>query len=135
MPIEFTWIVPDKILLSRWWDHVSEDDMRVLVEELGLILDSAEQLIHTVADMSDIKSMDDDAVYYYFRSRIPTHPRRGRVAMVNPPFQSAVLTDMFNRVSEREMFRQFGTRDAARAYLLSHDTPPPALRPGDELSA
>jgi hypothetical protein len=128
MPIEITWMIPDKILMSIWRGEITQDDMRILVEELGIILDTASDVVHTIIDLSDVSRIHDEAAYYYFGSRIPRHPNRGRIALVRAPLQGAVLADAFNRVSDREMFRLFETRDEARAFLLRHDTPPPALR-------
>jgi hypothetical protein len=131
MPIELTWLLPDTILLSRWSGEITEQNMRVLVEELGIILDAAPRLIHTLIDLSETRHIQNEAAYYYFRSRIPSHPRRGRIALVRAPFQGAALADVFNRVSAREMFRTFNTRDEACNFLLHHDTPPPATTPPD----
>jgi hypothetical protein len=127
MPIALSWMLPDTILLSRWSGEITEQDMRVLVEELGIILDTAPRLIHTLVDLSETRHIQDEAAYYYFGSRIPSHPRRGRIALVRAPFQGAVLADVFNRVSAREMFRLFDTREEACDFLLHHDTPPPAM--------
>jgi hypothetical protein len=135
MPIELSWLVPDIILLSRWSGDITEQDMCVLVEELGIILDAAPRVIHSVIDLSDTQRIQDEAAYYYFRSRIPQHPRRGRVALVRAPFQGMVLADVFNRVSQQEMFRLFDTRDEARAFLMRHDTSPPVLPPSENSPA
>jgi hypothetical protein len=125
MPIELSWLLPDTILLSRWSGEITEHDMQVLVEELGIILDTAPRLIHTLIELSEARHIQSEAAYYYFRSRIPTHPHRGRVALVQAPFQGAALADVFNRVSGRELFRIFNTRDEAYDFLRRHDTPPP----------
>jgi hypothetical protein len=127
MPIELSWLVPDAILLSQWSGDITPPDVGVLVDELGIILDNAPRLIHTVIDLSDARRINDDAVYSYFRSPIPRHPRRGRIALVGASFHSQALADVLNRVSEHEMFRLFNSRDEARDFLLRHDTPPPAL--------
>jgi hypothetical protein len=127
MPIELTWLVPDLIILSRWIGHIKEDDMLVLVDELGLILDSAARPIHSVIDMSDVIDISPNAAYSYIQSRIPTHPRRGRIGLVGTTFQSQVLADMLNRITRLELFRLFDTRAEARDYFLLHDSPPPPL--------
>jgi hypothetical protein len=127
MPIELSWLLPDTILLSRWSGDIAEPDVRVLVDELGIILDNAPRLIHTIIDLSETRVVHDEAAYYYFRSRIPRHPRRGRVALVKASFHSRALADVLNRISQREMFRLFDSRDEARDFLLRHDTPPPGL--------
>lgn len=132
MPIELTWLVPDMVILSRWIADVTEDDMLVLVDELGLILDTATRPIHTVIDMSDVMDISPNAGYGYLQSRIPTHPNRGRVGLVSPSFQGQVLADMLNRISQLEQFRFFDTRAEARDYLLIHDTPPPPLQPDED---
>jgi hypothetical protein len=127
MPIELSWLVPDAILLSQWSGDITPPDVGVLVDELGIILDNAPRLIHTVIDLSDARHINDDAVYTYFRSPIPHHPRRGRIALVGASFHSQALADVLNRVSQHEMFRLFNSRDEARDFLLRHNTPPPAL--------
>lgn len=132
MMIELSWLLPDRILLSRWSGEITEQDMRDLVEELGIILDMAPRLIHTLIDLSETRHIQDEAAYYYFRSRITTHPHRGRIALVQAPFQGAALADVFNRVSAREMFRVFDTREEARQFLLDNDTPPPTMPPPDQ---
>jgi predicted phosphohydrolase len=127
VPIELTWLLPDKILLSRWTGVVSEDDMRVLVEELTIIFDAATGLIHTVIELSDVSHISTEGIYLYIQSSISHHPHRGRICMVNPTFESEVLADMTNRVFQREMVRVVETREQARDFLLGHDTPPPNL--------
>jgi hypothetical protein len=97
MTIELSWLVPDTTLLSHW------------------------------IDLSDCRHINDDAVYHYFRSPIPRHPRRGRIALVGASFHSQALADVLNRVSHHEMFQAFDSRHEARAFLLHHDTPPPSL--------
>ncbi len=82
MPIKLSWLVPDKILLSRWSGEITVQDMQILVDELGIILDTAPRLVHSIIDLSEVQRIHDEAAYYYFRSRIPRHPRRGRVALV-----------------------------------------------------
>jgi hypothetical protein len=127
MPIELSWLLPDAILLSQWSGDITEPDMCVLVDELGIILDNAPRLVHTIIDLSEAGHVHDDAVYYYFRSPIPRHPHRGRVALVGGSFHSQALSDVLNRVFQREMIRLFDSRDDARNFLLSHDSAPPAL--------
>jgi hypothetical protein len=127
MPIELVWLIPDTILLSRWSGHITKRDVLFLVDELGIILDAAPRIVHSIVDLSDAGRIGDEAAYAYFRSRIPTHPRRGRVALVRAAFQGVALADIFNRVSNRELFRLFDTREEARDFLLHHDTVPPAL--------
>ncbi len=131
MPIELSWLLPDKILISAWSGHITVQDMQVLVEELGIILDAAPYTVHSVIDLSSARQIDDEAAYYYFSSRIPRHPRRGRIALVRAPFHGAALADVFNRVAERELFRLFDSRDEARDFLLHHDSPPPSLKGGE----
>ena len=127
MPIELSWLLPDMILLSYWSGDITEPDIRVLVDELGIIFDDAPRPVHTIIDLSEAGHIQDDAIYYYFRSRIPTHPRRGRVALIGASFHSQALADVLNRVSQQEMFRLFDSRKEARDFLLRHDTPPPDL--------
>ncbi len=131
MPIEFSWLLPDKILLSRWSGDITEQDVRVLVDELGVILDNAPRLVHTIIDLSEVGRIHDETVYYYFNSRIPRHPRRGRVALVRASFHGRALADVLNRVSQHELFRLFESREEARDFLLRHDTTPPALTSPD----
>jgi hypothetical protein len=132
MPIELSWLLPDKILLSLWSGDITVQDVHVLVEELGIILDAAPHTIHSVIDLANARHVDDEAAYYYFSSRIPRHPRRGRVALVRASFQGVALADVFNRVSDLELFRLFDTRDEARDFLLRHDSPPPGLHAADD---
>jgi hypothetical protein len=131
MPIELIWLLPDAILLSRWSGDITEHDAYVLVDELGIILDNAPRLVHAILDLSEAGDIDDDAIYYYFGSRIPRHPHRGRVALIGASFHSQALADILNRVSQQEMFRLFDSREEARAFLLAHDTPPPDLPPSE----
>jgi len=129
MPIELTWLIPDKILLSRWIGDVSEEDMHVLVDEIGVVLDTATSLIHTVIDLSEVRHVSIGVAQVYLQSRIPTHPHRGRIGMVRSNVEGATVADLVNRLSRREMVRFFSTRGEARDFLLSHDTPPPPLPP------
>lgn len=134
MPIDLSWLIPDTILLSRWSGDITSRDILFLIDELGIILDAAPRIVHSLIDLSNAGRIDDEAAYAYFRSRIPTHPRRGRVALVGATFQGIALADIFNRVSNREMFQLFDTREEARDFLLHHDTVPPDLRPASPTS-
>jgi hypothetical protein len=127
MPIELIWLLPDAILLSRWSGDITEHDATVLVDELGIILDNAPRVVHTILDLSEARHVDDDAIYYYFGSRIPRHPHRGRVALIRASFHGQAIAEVLNRVSQQEMFRLFDSREEAREFLLAHDTPPPDL--------
>ncbi len=127
MPIELSWFIPDKILLSHWSGVVSVDDLRVLIEELSIILDEAHGLIHTVIDLSEVELISDDVVQLYAASSVARHPRRGRIGVVNPSPHAAVLGDLINRNAKREMIQFFDTQTAARDYLLSHNEPPPII--------
>ena len=127
MPIELTWLLPDKILLSRWTGEVSEDDMRVVIEETRIILEAANGLIHTVVELVDVNHISTDGVYLFIESNIPKHPNHGRICVVNPTFESEVLADMTNRVFQLDMLRLFDSQEEARDFLLAHDNPPPAL--------
>lgn len=130
MSIELTWLVPDQILLSCWTDVVTEDDMRVLVEELIIIFDAADRLIHSVIDLAAVRSFNDAAIYLYYQSPAAKHPRRGRIAVVKPPLQGQIMADVLNRVAQRELVRLFDTREDARDFLLTNDSPPPVYYSG-----
>lgn len=127
MPIELRWLLPEKILLSRWTGEVSEDDVRVLIEELNIIFGAANGLIHTVIELVEVSHISTDGIYQYIQSDVSQHPKRGRICVVYPTFESEVLADMMNRVFQREMVRLFETREAARDFLVAHDSPPPSL--------
>jgi hypothetical protein len=133
VPIELSWLIPDKILLSRWTGDISGEDMRVLVEELGIVLDGAAFPIHTVIDLSEARHVSTEAVYVYLQSSIPRHVHRGRIGMVKSNMEGEVVADLVNRISRREMVRTFDTRAEACKFLLDHDNPPPPLQPGPDL--
>lgn len=133
MAIELTWLIPDKILLSRWSGDVGDEDIRVLVGELRIILDAALAPIHTVIDMSEVKHIASNVFYLYVQSDIPLHSRRGRIGMVRPTVEGEILADLINRFTQHEMIRLFPSRDEARNYLLEHDTTPPILQFGSDL--
>jgi hypothetical protein len=128
MPIELTWFIPDRILLSRWIGHVNEEDMLVLVDEIGIILDTAQRPIHTIIDMSEVADISPNAAYSYIQSRIPTHPRRGRVCLVATTFHIQVMADTLNRISQLELFHLCASRNEARDFLFLNDTQPPPLQ-------
>jgi hypothetical protein len=133
MPIELSWLIPDKILLSRWMGDISGEDMRVLVEELRIVLDGADFPIHTVIDLSEARHVSSEAADVYLQSPIPTHVHRGRIGMVKSNVEGEIVATLVNRQAHREMVRMFDTRDEACAFLLDHDTPPPPLQPGSDL--
>ncbi len=130
MAIELIWLIPHKILLAIGANPITEEDVVVFVEELSIILDAADRPIHTVLDMSAIKTLDDSAAYIFYDSPIPMHPNRGRFGIVNANFQSRVQADILNRISGVEIFQFFNSREAASAFLQAHDSPPPMLPAG-----
>jgi hypothetical protein len=130
MPIEITWMIPQKILLACGAEPITEDDMHVFIEEFSIILDAADRLTHTVLDLSHVKTIDDAIAYVFYGSRVPEHPRRGRIGMVNANFQGRVQADILNRISGREMFHLFDSRETARTFLLTHDSPAPPFAAG-----
>ncbi len=132
MPIELTWLIPNQILISRWSGDVSPSDMNVLVEELAIILDAADRPIHTLIDLTNVDSIHPDVLPIYLQSSIPEHSLRGRIALAGTLAGIQTLVDRLNQTTGREMVRLFATRAEARDYLLSHDTPPPALPPTPE---
>jgi len=134
VPIELSWLIPDKILLSRWTGDITEEDMRVLVEELEIVLDSAALPIHTVIDLSEARHVSTEAAYVYLQSSIPAHVHRGRIGVVKANIEAKAVADLVNRISRREMVRMFATRDEACRFLLNHDNPPPPLPPGSDPS-
>ncbi|MBI5957726.1 MAG: STAS/SEC14 domain-containing protein [Chloroflexi bacterium] len=127
MPVEMIWLVPDKILLSRWIGNITAADINIVLDEIRLILENADDYIHSLIDLADLGTIDPDAIYLYAQSALATHPHRGRIAGVNPTFESEVLADLLNRMTQRELIRMFPTREAARDFLLQNDTPPPLL--------
>lgn len=130
MSLELSWLIPDKILLLSWADTVTDDDMRILIEELVIILDAADQVIHSVIEMAGAHTFSDSIIYEYYQSPAAHHPQRGRIALVQPTFQLKVLADVVNRVSESELFHTCATREEACAFLLANDSPPPAYHTG-----
>jgi hypothetical protein len=128
MPIELIWLVPDKILLSRWIGTITNDDITILMDELRVVLDNADRLVHTIIDLSESTAISPDVIYLYVQSQIPSHVNRGRIGLIGASFQSEALADLLNRISQREMVRLFSTRTAARDFLSRNDTPPPVLR-------
>ncbi|MBN1565220.1 MAG: hypothetical protein JXA10_15350 [Anaerolineae bacterium] len=130
MSIEITWMIPQRILLASGGEPITESDMQVFVEEWRFILDAASRLIHTIWDLSNVQTITESVPYIYYDSRIPEHPRRGRTALINPNFQGRVQADILNRISGHELFRAFESRDAARDFLLAHDSPPPVFAVG-----
>ncbi|HEX3054336.1 MAG TPA: hypothetical protein VHP83_27010 [Aggregatilineaceae bacterium] len=129
MPIELTWMLPDKILLARWYGMVRAEDASIFLEELSLILDEAPRLLHIVLEASELIDVTMDAVYLYLGSNINFHPRRGRIAAVGGGYRVEIVADVINRISQYDLIRLFRTREEAQDFLLSHDTPPP-VRPG-----
>lgn len=130
MPIEFTWLLPDKILLSRWYGTVTAEDMRILSDELQVVFEHTTSLIHSIIDLYDLDDVADDIVTAYFKGAAATHPRRGRIAAVQIPARYRALAERANQLAGREILRAFETRSDARDYLLANDTPPPPLGPG-----
>lgn len=127
MSIELSWLIPDKILLSRWSGHVSTDDMRLLIEELSIILSGSGTPIHTLIDLSDVHSISPDVVAVYAGSQVPLHPRRGRIAIAGSAPGLVELGRRLNEGAQRELVRLFPTRAEARDFLLRNDTSPPLL--------
>jgi hypothetical protein len=127
MPFEFIWLIPNKILLSRWYGAVTVDDARVLTDELAVVFDEADTLIHTVIDTRDLTDFDPEFLKAYFASPAAAHPYRGRIAIVQAPTQWLSLVDHANQMTGRMLARVFETRDEARDYLLANDSPPPPL--------
>jgi hypothetical protein len=133
VPIELSWLIPDKVLLCRWIGDISGEDVRVLVEELGIVLDGAPYPIHTVIDLSEVQQVSFEAAYVYLQSSIPRHVRQGRTGIVRPNIEGEVAADLVNRISRRELVRTFDARDEACRFLLDHDNPPPPVQPGSDV--
>jgi hypothetical protein len=129
MPIEFIWLIPEKILLSRWSGDITPDDIRVLVDELSVTFQVAQNVVHTIIDLNDFYHTTPEAMAVYSDSEIPAHPYRGRVAVVGASEISHRLSALVNRRSQRDMVRVFETREEALKFLLTNDTPPPRLPP------
>jgi len=127
MPVELTWMQPDKILLTRWISAVGDDDVRVLFEELRIILDHAETPVHLIIDLSDVTELSPDTPYIFLQSAIPAHSQRGRIGLVGSRLHAQVMADLVNRVLAHEMMRLFRDRTLARDFMLEHDSPPPKL--------
>lgn len=130
MPIEFTWLLPDKILLSRWYGTVTTEDMRILTGELQVVFEHARTLIHSIIDLYDLEDVADDIATAYFEGTAATHPWRGRIAIVQLPEHYRALVERANQLAGREMLRAFETRSEACDFLLTNDTPPPPLGSG-----
>ncbi len=132
MPIEITWLVPDKIVLERWFGTIDDNHTRIMIEEMSLILDTAQAPVHTLLDLSEVGHISPSLIYLYLQSSIPRHPNRGRICGFSPTVESEILADLLNRITQRELLRLFSNREEARAYLLSHDSPPPPLPHGPD---
>ncbi|MBN1681515.1 MAG: STAS/SEC14 domain-containing protein [Anaerolineae bacterium] len=134
MAIEITWLIPDKIVLSRWTGEVTVEDVEMMVEELGITFENSRHTIHSMIDLSNFSHTSREAMTAYLNSPIPTHPRRGRVAVVGSSSEAIDLADYVNSALKLDMVRLFETHEKARAFLLEHDTPPPALNSERDLS-
>jgi hypothetical protein len=130
MPIELTWLVPDKIVLARWHGAIDDYHAGVMIEEMCLILDTAHSLVHTLLDLSEVGHISPSMIYLYLQSPIPKHPNRGRMCGFNATVEGEILADLLNRITQHEMIRLFTNREDARNYLLGHDSPPPPLAYG-----
>lgn len=133
MPIELTWMIPDKILLSRWCGPIDDYHIIVMVEEMGIILDNTRSLVHTLIDLSEVGHISPNMIILYLKSRVPFHPRRGRICGCWPTMEGEILADLLNRITQHEMIRLFPTREAALEFLITHDSPPPPLSFGPNL--
>lgn len=127
MPVELTWMQPDKILLAQWIGAVSDEDVRVLFEELRIIFDHSDMPVHLIIDLNDVTDLSPDAPYIFLQSALPAHSQRGRIGLVGSRLRAQVMADLVNRVLALEMMRLFKNRSLARDFLLQHDTPPPRL--------
>lgn len=134
MTIELTWIIPGKILLSRWYGEITPADMQVLLDELAVAFENADGLVHTMIDLSNFSHTTPEAVAIYANSEITRHPRRGRIAMVMTTISPLIkrLSGMANQQAGLEMIRLFTSRSEAQHFLLTHDTPPPPLDPSGD---
>ncbi|NDJ76009.1 MAG: STAS/SEC14 domain-containing protein [Chloroflexi bacterium] len=127
MPVEVRWLVPNKIIDSRWSGDITAEDAEYLVQKLLNVFDAATTPIHSIVDIGESGHISPDFIRIYLESPAANHTRRGRIAIVGSSAQRHVLADLVNKVSQRELVRLFETRAAARAYLLEHDSPPPPL--------
>lgn len=59
MAVELSWVHPSHVLLIRYADHVTMDELREMMAQAAEVLISNEKdtPIHTIADLSKIKSI------------------------------------------------------------------------------
>ena len=119
MPIEIRWLKPNHILISRWYGKVTCQDMTVLVEELGRILQNAPRPIHTLLDMREAEGYEKGVVELYFNSPVPTHPNRGTLAVVNAPPPLLSMIEDANRIAGYKVVYTFNDYQSAQQFLLS----------------
>lgn len=127
MTIELTWLIPDSILLSRWIDDVSRQDLKLLIDDLSVIFAVAPRLVHTIIDLTDARSIEYEALAIYMASDAPRHPRRGRIAIVDPPPDAISVIEILNNAARQQMLVVFETQQQAREFLLANDSPAPLL--------
>ncbi len=123
MPIEIRWLVPNHILISRWYEVVTRHDMFILIEELERILQSAPRPIHTLLDMTEAEGYEEGVVELYIQSPVPKHPNRGHLALVHAPPHLMPLVEKANTLAGRTMVHLFDDYQTAKQFLLSSDAP------------
>ncbi|GEM_PF-4580038 len=132
MPIEIRWLVPNHILISRWYGVVTHQDMLFLIEDLENILDNAPRPIHTLLDMNEAEGYEESIVELYINSPIPYHSNRGTLALAHAPERFLPLVERLNSLAGRTLIYLFDDYQSARQFLLSggaSDTQAPPTPP------
>jgi hypothetical protein len=122
MPFKIHWYVPEQIIICRYWDNISEEDLHLSLDEMDQLVDqSPRDFIHAISDMREVtEHVNAGIVMKYMRDR-GVHPRSGWAITVGN--QNSLLRFMYNVIKNFTRLRLHGctTMEEALAFLRERD--------------
>ncbi len=118
MATELSWLVESRVLWIQYVDHVTMDELQAVMAQASEILlaDGADLEIHTIADMSKMKSLPSNLAQLGAMMNIFKHVR-GLIVMVVPEKNALMrfLASYASKMTSKSgrMFSVYSLQEAA----------------------
>ncbi len=119
MPIEFSWLIPNRVILQRFYGDVTLDDIRESDRVMPTFMDEGVPLIHTLMDATEITSHPNLKEIHSTASMKIYEGEGWRVLVGAPGIARFIGSVVFQLMGQR--YRMFDTLDEGVRFICEHD--------------
>ncbi|MAS32439.1 MAG: hypothetical protein CL610_00445 [Anaerolineaceae bacterium] len=119
MPVELSWLIPERVLHERFYGDVTIEDIQELASTLPPFMEEGVPLIHTIIDATNVTS-HPSIKDIHEHSSLRTYPNEGWRVMVGANAVARFIGSIILQVMGQR-YRMYDTLDEALHFIADQD--------------